>query len=495
MVENLFEMELGMLSQDIINNFVSPDGTNRIEIDILVRQFSAQLFDFLTNSTELSPLPELNKIDQTFFQIPISGQSIQEIQDKLEKVYQLSMNAANPRYLGHMDSIPSIYSILGDYIASALNNNMLSLEMSPLLTQLENNLMIQFASLFGLPNSSGGVMLSGGTLANLQALVVARNNKLKIKDGNVYSLSQQPVVFTSEVAHVSVTKSCMLMGIGSSNVIKVKSNQNAQMCVDDLILKIDEQIKLGNAPFAIVATAGTTITGSIDPLNEVANIAKRFNLWFHVDAIYGGALIFSIEHKHLINGIELADSISFNPQKWLYVAKTCSMVLFRDFSGMVNNFRITAPYMKDQEDFINLGEITVQGSKYAEVLKLWLSLLGLGVRGYEQLILHCYVLRDIFVAKIASRKWLELAANPDTNVICFRVISLDADQCDRLNEELQIYLLRQCGFFVSLPKFRGQNWLRVVMINPFTSPEIIDELFTKIDCFLAQFKLKLGTEK
>jgi glutamate/tyrosine decarboxylase-like PLP-dependent enzyme len=274
------------------------------------------------------------------------------------------------------------------------------------------------------------------------------------------------------------------MGIGSSNVVKVKSNQNAQMCVDDLILKIDEQIKLGNIPFAIVATAGTTITGSIDPLNEIANIAKRFNLWFHVDAIYGGALIFSVEHKILLNGIELADSISFNPQKWLYVAKTCSMVLFRDFSGMVDNFRITAPYMKDQEHFINLGEITVQGSKYAEVLKLWLSLLGLGISGYQQLILHCYVLRDVFVDKAACRKYLELATNPDTNVICFRIMNSDADQCDLLNEQLQSYLLRQCGFFVSMPKFKGQNWLRVVLINPFITDEIIDELFTKIDWFV-----------
>lgn len=475
---------LGMVKQEIINNFVSPNGTNRSEIDTLVRQFSAQLFDFLTNSAETSPLPEFHNVDSAFFQIPVTELSIQEIQDKLEVIYKSSMNAANPRYLGHMDSIPSIYSILGDYIASAVNNNMLSLEMSPLLTQLENNLMNQFAILFGLPSGSGGVMLSGGTLANLQALVVARNNKLKIKDGNVYSLLQQPVVFTSDVAHVSVVKSCMLMGIGSSNVIKVKSNQNAQMCVDDLILKIDEQIKLGNRPFAIVATAGTTITGSIDPLNEIANIAKRFNLWFHVDAIYGGALIFSVEHKNLLNGIELADSISFNPQKWLYVAKTCSMVLFRDFSGMVDNFRITAPYMKDQEDFINLGEITVRGSKYAEVLKLWLSLLGLGISGYQQLILHCYVLRDVFIDKAACRKYLELATNPDTNVICFRIMNSDADQCDLLNEQLQSYLLRQCGFFVSMPKFKGQNWLRVVLINPFITDEIIDELFTKIDWFV-----------
>ena len=124
-------------------------------------------------------------------------------------------------------------------------------------------------------------------------------------------------------------------------------------------LQIIEQQKLGKTPFAIVATAGTTVSGNIDPLNKIAEIAKQNDLWLHIDAIYGGAVIFSQKHRHLISGIENANSISFNPQKWLYVAKTCSMVLIRDFENMVQNFRISAPYMKEQDKFINLGEICI----------------------------------------------------------------------------------------------------------------------------------------
>ena len=136
---------------------------------------------------------------------------------------------------------------------------------------------------------------------------------------------------------------------------------------------------------------------NIDPLNEISVIANKYDLWLHIDAIYGGAVIFSDTYKHLINGIEKANSISFNPQKWMYVAKTCSMVLFRDFDKMVEKFRISAPYMKDQSSYINLGEISVQGTKYAEVVKLWLSLLSLGKNGYEQLIDYSFDLTKKFI--------------------------------------------------------------------------------------------------
>lgn len=477
-----------MIDDIVRSNFIAPDNSNYDDVKIVLDKIINQLIEFLSNANNYPPLPVFEKLSNELFKIPNNAQSLDSIQNRLADVYKYSMNPANKNYIGHMDSIANIYSILGEMIASAINNNMLSLEMSPFLTQLEYGLIREFSQLFGLPNSSGGVMVSGGSLANLQALIVARNIALDLHNGDLVSCTQIPVIFTSEVSHASIVKAAMLMGIGAANVIKVNCNTNYQMCTDDLEFKISESIIKGYKPIAIVATAGTTVTGSIDSLNEIAQIANKYNVWFHVDAIYGGALKFSSTRKYLLSGIEYADSISFNPQKWLYVAKTSSMVLFRDFSQMVNNFRIAAPYMKEQEDFINLGEITIQGSHHAEVLKLWLSLFAIGKDGYQQLIDYGYELTEITLQHLGNRAYLELIMKPQTNIVVFRMNYVNTN-IDALNSELQEYLLKH-GFFVSIPKFQGSLWLRMVLMNPFTDKDVINKFFMTIDSFYDLVKMR-----
>lgn len=477
-----------MLDSQIKNCFIAPDNQNREQVEIIFDNIIKQILNYLCNADNFPPYPPLKIFAASDFSIPEAGFSLSQIQNNLALLFQHSMNPSSSKYIGHMDSISNIYAILGEMIAAAINNNMLSLEMSPFLTQLEYALIREFCDLFGLPRTSGGVITSGGSLANLQALVVARNETLKLNNGNLTNLRQTPVILCSEIAHASVAKAAMLIGIGSENVIKITVNSNFQMDVLDLKQKVMEYFTTEYIPIAIVATAGTTVTGSIDNLSEIAEIAKGHNIWLHIDAIYGGALIFDSERRHLLNGIEFADSISFNPQKWLYVAKTSSMVLFRNFSSMVSNFRITAPYMKEQEDFINLGEITIQGSHNAEILKLWLSLLAIGKDGYHQLIEYGYVLTNICLTEIKHRDYLQLVMEPQTNICCFKIKLTNYDD-DFINSKLHDYLL-QNGFFVSLPRFQGQLCLRMVLLNPFSSKNVIKSCFSLIDKFYNQHHVK-----
>lgn len=304
--------------------------------------------------------------------VPEQPRSNEEILAAVDRVVQGSMNPAHPGYVGHMDTIPTTVSVLGDLVAAGVNNNMLSAEMAPIFTELEHALTETVADAFDLGSNAGGVLAAGGSLANLQALAVARNRAFDAADAGVDGSEGRPVAFASEAAHTSLRKAAMLLGLGTDGIIPIDTDADGRMRADALDAAVSEVLAAGRRPFCVVGTAGTTTTGNVDPLDELAAVAADHDLWFHVDAAYGGALAFAPNHRHLLDGVEGADSVTFNPQKWCYVAKTCAMALFAD--------------------------------------------------------------RDVFV---------------------------------------------------SLPTYRGSEWLRVVLLNPYTDAETLDGLFEHVDAFLA----------
>lgn len=477
--------------------FIDPTGNNRAEIEALLHRVIALLLDEMTQAEGRSPLPEPIEAEQfeRWAQIPEQSVEAEVLLDWVRSHLQASMNAAHPGYIGHMDSIPTTFSVIGDLLVAALNNNMLSVEMSPVFSRLEPLVMRQLAALFGLGASAGGVMVSGGSLANLQALTVARNVAFDAVSRGIVGLDRQPVFFVSEVAHTSMQKAAMMMGLGADSAIALRTNANSQIEIDDFKDKLRQAQQTGQQPFAVVATAGTTVTGSIDPIPQIAKIAHSHRLWLHVDAAYGGALAFCDDYRHLLSGIEQANSVTFNPQKWLYVTKTCATVLFKDFSLLKKYFRIAAPYMGEDNEWPNLGELTVQGTRHPDILKLWLSLQHVGKAGYAEIVRHNYDLTAQFISAVKSRPFLELASEPQMNLICFRLApkALEPNSWDSLNSQLQRYLLNSdrankdtCAnpVFLSLPNYRGSKWLKAVLLNPYTRADTIDNLFKAIDLFV-----------
>lgn len=465
--------------------FIQPDGQNQTAVAQLIQPVVDLLLREMGEAATRSPLPPLTQLPSPT--IPSQGLSAEALLSQLKVIIQQSMNAAHPGYLGHMDSIPSTVSLLGDLVAAALNNNMLSVEMSPVFSRLEPLLLKEIATMFGLPEMAGGVLVSGGSLANLQAIAVARNHQFPILDQGLVGLDKPPVFFTSEAAHTSFKKAAMVLGLGSNAAVGVATDERGKLDCRALEAAIAQAQQAGKAPFAIVATAGTTVTGNIDPMEEMAAIAREHNLWFHVDASYGGALAFSPQQLHRLAGIDQADSITFNPQKWLYVAKTCAMVLFRDASCWQNNFRVGAPYMGSEADTINLGEVSVQGTRHGDILKLWMTLQHLGQKGCASIIEYNLELTRFFLAQLRLRSSLRLACEPEMNIVCFRVepAAIAPEHWDDWNEKLQQHLLKESQVFLSLPRFQEQRWLKAVLLNPFTTAQHIESLFGAIDQFLA----------
>jgi len=481
------------------SGFIDPRGDNRAEIEALLEGAISSLLDFACRAAEYPPQPlaeeenaatpiAVRGTEEVGKSLPEEGGFAAELLARVEELTRNSMNVAHPRYMGHMDTVASTISMVGDLIASALNNNMLSLEMSPAFSRLEDHLLHQIALRFGLGAAAGGVMASGGTLANLQALTVARNQAFDCFDEGVVGADERPVILASEDAHVSLLKSAMLLGLGTKGLVPVRVDRHGRMEVEDLWRQIQLSRERGERPFCVVGVAGTTITGSIDPLEAIAAVAREEGLWFHVDAAFGGAAIFSNTHKHRLRGIDQADSITFNPQKWLYVAKTCAMVLFRRASILQDHYRLQAPYMREVEDFTNLGEISIQGTRRPDVLKLWLTISHFGRRGLEQLIDQSMELARSFAQRVDQRPWLRRISPTDVSIVCFEVVGDETspEQWDTFSSRLQSHLMESGAAFFSLPRYHGRRVLKAVLLNPFTEESDLDEAFEAIDRFAAR---------
>jgi glutamate/tyrosine decarboxylase-like PLP-dependent enzyme len=460
--------------------FVSPDGANAEAVREVSEAVLDAVLESLTTAADRSPLPEEPAVPDAV--VPERARSVASLLADVETLMSGSMNPAHPGYVGHMDTQPSLPSVLGDLVAAAVNNNMLSVEMSPVLSALERRLCRDLAVSFGLGPEPGGVMTSGGSLANLQALAVARNRAFDAAGTGVGGAD--PVLFASAVAHTSLRKAAMVLGLGTDAVHPVPTDADSRMDPDALEEAIADVRDDGREPFCVVATAGTTTTGNVDPLDAVADVAADHDLWFHADAAYGGALVFSERHRDLLDGIERADSVTFNPQKWCYVAKTCATLLLAEETVLEESFRVGAPYV-DRETTPNLGELSVQGTRHADVLKCWLTFGHLGRRGIARLVAESYRLTDHLVEGIEARDALELASTPETNLVCFRANPGDGSDPDALNAALRDHLLREHEVFLSLPTYRGSRWLRAVLLNPHTDEAVLDRLLDGIDGFLA----------
>ncbi len=458
--------------------FVSPRRENRDAVDTLLQKGLERVLGLLAGAAERPPLPR-GEVSLPEL-LPAEPVSEAEVLDRLDGLLAASMNPSSPGWTGHMDPPPATASILGALAAAAVNNNLLSYEMAPALSRLEVDLMAEFTRLFGLPEGAGGVMASGGSLANALALAVARNRAFpEVAERGLTGLQRPPVLFASGAAHTSLAKAAMVLGLGRSAAVAVPGREG-RMDPQALAAAVSAARAAGRAPFAVVATAGTTVTGAIDPLPALAEVAEAEGLWFHVDAAYGGALAFSSRFRDRLAGIERADSVTFNPQKWLYVAKTCACCLFRDAELPARHFRVAAPYMAETGGPVNLGELGLQGTRPAEVLKLWLTLQHLGLSGLARLVDAGMDLTSEVAAELARRPGLELAAPADSNLLCFRPAGAEDAEVAALQQRLL-----DAGIFLSLPLYEGRRWLRLVLLNPHTGEAEIRKIFAVLDAAFA----------
>lgn len=389
------------------------------------------------------------------------------------------------RFMGYVGGSSTLPAAAASLLAAGLNQNLCTWLTSPAATEIELHLTAWVAEQFGLPSTAGGLMVSGGAVSTLVALKAARD-RLVGWDVRAEGVSGGPRlrIYTSDQAHVVVERAADTLGIGTAGIRRIAIDDEQRMRAALLEQAIDEDIAAGFRPVAVVGTAGTTATGAIDPLHELADLCERRGLWFHVDACYGGAAVFSDALRLKVAGIERADSISFDAHKWMYAPYPASFLLVRDKRALTASCAIACPIIREdeqQEVGIDLGQVGVEFSRSFAALKLWVSLLAHGRSAYARRISHDVELTRYLAEQVTARPEFELLTAPSLSVCCFRyrppLLEDDSDtDLNILNDLLTTEIQRDGRVFCSGVTLGGRVGLRACIANFKTEAPDIDAL-------------------
>lgn len=371
----------------------------------------------------------------------------------------------HPGALAHLDPPALTVSMAAELLAAGLNNNLLAEELSPSLSRLERGLCRWLAQRIGLGPEASGVPASGGSLSNLMALVCARR---------ATGLAHDPraVVVTSAAAHVSLAKAVAVMGLPGDALVAVPLRPDGRLdpaATAETLRRLRQQ---GRPVLAVVGTAGTTVQGLVDPLPDLADLCREQGLWFHVDGAIGAVCALVDDQRWRVRGLERADSVTLNPQKLLGVSKPSSLLLLRDPSQLEASFATGLPYMEAPRGGIHGGELGLQGTRGAEVLKLWLCLRHLGLSGMGDLIGGAMERAANLRASLPGPDLQCLAG--DLHLVAIGRPEGSGDAVP-WREAAHGLLLRE-GFWLSRPDLEGRPLLKAVLGNPYTTPEHLRRL-------------------
>ena len=328
-----------------------------------------------------------------------------------------------------------------------------------------------------------GTLASGGSEANLIALKCARDSvDRRFATEGLRAARGDLVIYASEQCHFSLERSADILGLGRNAVRKIPTDQRFHIQTAALRQAIAEDKDQGRLACCIVGIAGTTSTGVFDPLVELAEIARDIGCWFHVDAAYGGALAFSEKHKHLLRGIELADSITFDPHKWLFVPFACGATLVRDGGQVLrDSFDISPAYLSNTDvdyDFYRYGQM---GTRRFNSLKLWMALKFMGIRGYEEVIDRQIELTRYLADRIDELSDFERVGEVESAVCCLRFMppsmrDADGPQLDQVQQELQQRIERSGEAWFTTTVLHERRALRINVNSFLTERRHIDDL-------------------
>lgn len=401
---------------------------------------------------------DIYKQDIEEYAIPLDS-----LLDSISKnIDETGINAAAGEHLGYIPGGGLYPSALGDYIAAVSNRYAGVFFAAPGAVRLENMLIRWMCSLLGYPSNATGNLTSGGSTANLMALVTAREaHNIKARD------FEKSVIYLSEQAHHSILKAIRIAGLSEAQVRHIPLDVNLSLSASKLEETIIKDIENGLKPFFINTSFGTTNTGSIDPIDSIANIASTHKLWFHVDAAYGGffKLVHQLEPK--FKGIEKADSITLDPHKTLFLPFGTGTILIKDRTKLLKAYQYLADYMQDTaeaDEEISPADISIEQTKHFRGMRMWLPLKLFGLKPFRAALEEKLYLTRYFYNEIKKVKGFEVGPEPELSIAIFRYIPKDKN-ANSFNKTLILNIQKDGRIFLSSTNINGVFWIRIAIVS------------------------------
>lgn len=424
--------------------------------------------------------------------LPEAVGSPREVFHKLSSaVAKHAVSVHHPLCAAHLHCPPMLPGLAAEVLISGLNLSMDSWDQSGAATMVEQIVMDGLCTLFGLYEGDG-VMTSGGTQSNLMGILLARERAaLKLWNWDIKKQGL-PVehnllkILCSDAAHFSVQQAASVLGLGEEAVIPVNTDTAHRMCMNDLEEKLKQLREEGKIPFALIATAGTTDFGAIDPLEKMSQAAKQNNLWFHVDAAYGGGLMMSDQHKYKLKGIDKADSITVDFHKMFYQPISCGAFLVKDrrsFSYMKRHADYLNPEEDDEEEVPNLVGKSLQTTRRFDALKPFLSFQLISKSDWSEIIRRTLSLAKGAYKMLEQDRSFTVMHKPELSTVVFRYTGdgmLTEDAINLLNYRIRDRLLANGEAVIARTKVKGHACLKFTLLNPLAEAEDLLKLIQRI---------------
>lgn len=400
-----------------------------------------------------------------------------------KELFDNSIRIQHPRYIGHQVSAPAPLAALAGFEGLMLNSGGAIYEMSAASSTLEKVIIDKFKGYFGFEHGDG-IITSGGTLANLTALICARNanaNEEIWKEGQ----QEKYAFMVSEEAHYCIDRAVRVMGWGDAGIIKVPVDQEYRMKTELLETLYRHAENDGIKVLGVVGSAPTTSTGIYDDLEAIGIFCRQHDLWYHIDAAHGGPAAFSEKYRFLLNGCALADSITVDAHKMMMTPSLTTMLFFRKAEDSYKTFAQKAQYLwsDNTEEWYNYGKRTMECTKIMLSTRIYALISAYGMDVFGEYLDQCYDLAKSFAAMINKRTNMELAVDPQSNIVCFRFFEQNNEVSNDINRKIRQLLLDDGSYYIVQTILNDKVYLRTSIMNPFTSEQDLKGLLDVIETF------------
>lgn len=373
----------------------------------------------------------------------------------------------SPNFFAYFPANSSPASVLGDLLSSGLGVQGMKWLTSPAATELEQTVMQWLKKMLDLPKSMDGIILDTASVSTLCAILAARERTSDYQTNQVGFSGQQLRVYCSDQAHSSIEKAVRIAGIGSKNMVKIKSDSGFSLSISDLKAQLENDVQNGYKPCCIVGALGTTSSGAIDPLLEMGKLAEKYDAWFHIDAAYSGTAMMLPEFRKTIEGLELAHSFVFNPHKWMFTNFDCSAFFVRDKALLTKTFSLIPEYLQTQhiEDELDYSNWSIQLGRRFRSLKLWMVIRHYGRQGLQKKIRGHIQLGEQFEQMVQENPSFEILTPRMLNIICFRFLgdgNHSEDEITLKNKSLLDSINKSGKLFLTHTELDGKYCLRFV---------------------------------